>query len=141
MLLSADRPAALWRWANRACIAAGIPFSRCGYVGYCGLVGPLVVPGRTPCLNCFAAKETEQPVPECLEWINERAITPSVAPLNALLANVQAWEIARYCGKLGGVVTLGSTWSFDLVSLRSRLIARHRDVRCCICGNPDEGTT
>jgi len=141
VLFSADRPKALWRWVNQACFDAGVPLSRCGYSGYRGYVGPLVVPGQTACLECFGVEVGHQPIPEPLQWINQQATTPSIAPLNAILANVQAWETVRYLGGLGNAKTLSGMWSFDLLELTARWIPCERNPECPRCGSDDHRRT
>lgn len=53
-LHSFDRPRdQAVRWANEACLRTGVPMTSIGATDKGARVGPTVVPGLTPCLNCI----------------------------------------------------------------------------------------
>lgn len=57
--LCADQPRAIRRWANRVCLAAGIPWVTGGYHGPITSAGAYV-PGKGPCWECLHDQEIEQ---------------------------------------------------------------------------------
>ncbi|MFI7577888.1 HesA/MoeB/ThiF family protein [Micromonospora sp. NPDC049497] len=59
LVLSADRPPALRRWTNRACLATGTPWVDAGYHGPLVQVGTYV-PGTGPCWECVRATDDER---------------------------------------------------------------------------------
>ncbi|WP_328747541.1 ThiF family adenylyltransferase [Streptomyces sp. NBC_00285] len=52
LVLAADRPDAVRRWANRACLAAGLPWVDAGYRGPLVTAG-VYLPGRGACWECL----------------------------------------------------------------------------------------
>ncbi|MFJ4198392.1 ThiF family adenylyltransferase [Streptomyces sviceus] len=52
LVLAADRPDAIRRWANRACLAAGLPWVDAGYRGPLVTAG-VYVPGQGACWECL----------------------------------------------------------------------------------------
>lgn len=52
LVLAADRPDAIRRWTNRACLAAGLPWVDAGYRGPLVTAG-VYVPGRGACWECL----------------------------------------------------------------------------------------
>jgi molybdopterin/thiamine biosynthesis adenylyltransferase len=52
LVLAADRPEALRRWANRACLTAGLPWVDAGYRGPLVTAG-VYVPGQGACWECL----------------------------------------------------------------------------------------
>ncbi|MFI6486421.1 ThiF family adenylyltransferase [Streptomyces sp. NPDC050564] len=56
LVLAADRPDDIRRWANRACLAAGLPWVDAGYRGPLVTAG-VYVPGRGACWECLRAGE------------------------------------------------------------------------------------
>lgn len=107
---------------NRVCFQARIPLV---YGGVSGLKGSVTtaVPGETPCLECFMAKEDRLDKP-----------TPVVAPTVGLIAAIQAMETMRIllqkdpllCGQLLKIDA--ETMTFHRYKLR-----RRKD--CAVCGN------
>ncbi|MFY1576213.1 HesA/MoeB/ThiF family protein [Verrucosispora sp. WMMD703] len=59
LVLAADRPPALRRWTNRACLATGTPWVDAGYHGPLVQVGRYV-PGTGPCWECVRWADAEQ---------------------------------------------------------------------------------
>ncbi|MFI6940203.1 HesA/MoeB/ThiF family protein [Streptomyces sp. NPDC050418] len=59
LLLAADRPPAIRRWANRACLATNTPWVDAGYHGPLVTVG-VHVPGVGACWECHRAGEVER---------------------------------------------------------------------------------
>ncbi|WP_369252294.1 ThiF family adenylyltransferase [Streptomyces sp. R41] len=56
LVLAADRPDDIRRWANRVCLAAGLPWVDAGYRGPLVTAG-VYVPGRGACWECLRAGE------------------------------------------------------------------------------------
>ncbi|MFD2352486.1 ThiF family adenylyltransferase [Nonomuraea ferruginea] len=84
----------------------GVPFVTGGFNQHVGLVGPLVVPGKTGCLSCqersLAARygRTELPTGD-----NPGRVIPSFGPLCQIVAGMLASEVLRYltgAGTAGG---------------------------------------
>jgi hypothetical protein len=59
VLVAADQPADIRRWANRVCLAAGVPWAVAGYRGPLVTVG-VHVPGQGGCWECLRAGEVER---------------------------------------------------------------------------------
>ncbi|KUM91032.1 thiamine biosynthesis protein ThiF [Streptomyces pseudovenezuelae] len=56
LVLAADRPDAIRRWTNRACLAAGLPWVDAGYRGPLVTAG-VYVPGQGACWECLREGE------------------------------------------------------------------------------------
>lgn len=59
LVLAADRPPEIRRWANRVCLAQGVPWVEAGYRGPLAAAGAYV-PGRGACWECLRAAEVER---------------------------------------------------------------------------------
>ncbi|MFD4648913.1 HesA/MoeB/ThiF family protein [Streptomyces sp. NPDC055817] len=59
VLIAADQPADIRLWANRVCLAAGVPWAVAGYRGPLVTVG-IHVPGLGGCWECLRAGEVER---------------------------------------------------------------------------------
>ncbi|MEU9387321.1 ThiF family adenylyltransferase, partial [Streptomyces sp. NPDC048279] len=59
LLLAADRPAVIRRWANQVCLATGTAWAEAGYRGPLVNVG-MFRPGRGACWECLRSAETER---------------------------------------------------------------------------------
>jgi molybdopterin/thiamine biosynthesis adenylyltransferase/SAM-dependent methyltransferase len=91
LVLSADSPADVHAWTDRAATRLRIPYLNVGYVEVFGSVGPFTVPGRTPCWECQIAG-----VPSDGPELNEALQAPSYGPLNALVSSIGANEAIRW---------------------------------------------
>ncbi|MEX3099839.1 MULTISPECIES: ThiF family adenylyltransferase [unclassified Streptomyces] len=56
LVVAADRPVDIWRWANRVCIAARLPWVDAGYRGPLATAG-VYVPGSGACWECLREGE------------------------------------------------------------------------------------
>jgi len=94
LLLSADTPQQVHKWTSDAATALSIPYLSGGYVETYGVVGPFVLPGRSPCFTCNALNGNGQAFSG--RQLNHSLQAPSYGPLNALVASIAANEILRY---------------------------------------------
>jgi molybdopterin/thiamine biosynthesis adenylyltransferase len=123
------------RWVNRACVEAGVPFVTGGFNQHVGLVGPLVVPGKTGCLSCqersLAARygRTELPTGD-----NPGRVIPSFGPLCQIVAGMLASEVLRYLTGAGTPAVEGRSVWLDLLTLTTTTREFHRYDRCGVCG-------
>lgn len=100
IILSADSPTEIHEWINLAAIKYGFAYSNAGYIESFGVVGPMVIPGKTACYECYKNEgdlykflDGNQELPNNL---NERFQAPSYGPLNSMVAAIQANEVIRY---------------------------------------------
>lgn len=89
LVLSADQPPLIRRWANQACLAAGTPWIDGGYRGPRVSVG-LYVPGRGGCWECHrtsdaASRDLRLPADQ-----DEDSVSPRMpwSPANAVTASL-----------------------------------------------------
>ena len=88
-------PHDLPRWVNRACIAAGAPWIGAGQFPPRLRVGPMVIPGRSPCLECQeSAIRREHPLYDELAAWRAKGETPdaSVGPVSGVIGSLLASE-------------------------------------------------
>lgn len=100
IILSADSPAEIHEWINSAAMKHGFTYSNAGYIDSFGAVGPMVIPGKTACYECYKKEgdlykflDDGQELPTNL---NESFQAPSYGPLNSMVAAIQANEVIRY---------------------------------------------
>jgi len=115
---------------NRACIRAGIPYVYGGAVETHGNVST-IIPGETPCLECFNPNLRDEDLPKC-------AVVGVYTPVLGVTASIEASEAVRILmGKkprLAGKLLYidASEMSFDEV-----ILARFEG--CPVCGGSAEG--
>ena len=100
VVVSADSPASLVETVNRVCVAKGLPYSHAGYIESFGVVGPMVIPSRTACYECFretgdVERHGGRP-DEAERQFNGSFQAPSYGPLNQIVAAMQANEVLRH---------------------------------------------
>jgi bacteriocin biosynthesis cyclodehydratase domain-containing protein len=140
VILSADRPAAIHDWVDEVCQKRGIPYINLGYCDGEGVIGPLTVPGKTSCYQCFKPKAQVHPREE---WKGElhrafesRYQAPSFGPLNGLVSSLGVVEVLKHLGGFGQSDSLDTELRVDPLALDIRRIAYKRDKKCWHCGNP-----
>ncbi|MGY1745353.1 ThiF family adenylyltransferase [Blastococcus sp. SYSU D00695] len=103
--------------------------------GQTGVVGPLVVPGRTSCLSCADQhrRDADPSWPALAAQLTAGEAPPSGATVTCLLTAVTAaQQVLAYLDGSGAPATLGATVELrppDLVPVRRRWAA-HPDCRC-----------
>ncbi|MFE9454488.1 HesA/MoeB/ThiF family protein [Streptomyces sp. NPDC006739] len=139
VVLSADTPQDVHRWMNEASVRTGVPYSCAGYLDTTGIVGPLVVPGRTPCLECdyantsLAAYNSGDLEGTDFTEYNRAYQAPSYGPLNALVSATQVNEALRF---LLGLPTrsLGTKLLLDSSEYGVQAERYERNEQCTACG-------
>lgn len=96
LVLSADRPPEIRRWANRACLDAGVPWADAGYRGPLVTVG-VHAPGRGPCWECLRLGEVERRDLRLPPGRTEEAASPRMDwnPVNAVTAGLSGALLAH----------------------------------------------
>ncbi|MEU6799015.1 TOMM precursor leader peptide-binding protein [Nonomuraea wenchangensis] len=122
------------RWVNQACVEAGTPFVTGGFNQHVGLVGPLVVPGKTGCLACqervLAARYGSTALPTA---DNAGRTTPSFGPLCTIVSGMLASEVIRYLTGTGAPAIEGSSVWLDLLTLTATARDFDRLDDCEVC--------
>ncbi|WP_237322579.1 ThiF family adenylyltransferase [Streptomyces sp. JJ36] len=96
LVLAADQPPEIRRWANRACLAAGVSWVDAGYRGPLVTVG-LHVPGRGACWECHHAAEADRRDLRLGPGQDESAASPRMPwnPVNAVTAGLSGSLLAH----------------------------------------------
>ncbi|WP_328562485.1 ThiF family adenylyltransferase [Streptomyces coelicoflavus] len=96
LLLAADRPAAIRRWANQVCLATGTPWAEAGYRGPLVSVG-VFMPGRGACWQCLRDAEVERRDLRLGPGQDEDAASPRMPwnPANAVTAGLSGGLLAH----------------------------------------------
>ncbi|XKK63264.1 ThiF family adenylyltransferase [Streptomyces sp. ARC32] len=96
LLLAADRPAAIRRWANQVCLATGTPWAEAGYRGPLVAVG-VFTPGRGACWQCLRDAEAERRDLRLGPGQDEDAASPRMPwnPANAVTAGLSGGLLAH----------------------------------------------
>jgi bacteriocin biosynthesis cyclodehydratase domain-containing protein len=97
VILSADSPPDVHTWTNDAAFRHGFATSNAGYIESYGVIGPLVLPGRTACYECLRSTgDLQTPGGAAPANLNAEHRAPSFGPLNSLVSAVQANEAIRH---------------------------------------------
>ncbi|MEU9522620.1 ThiF family adenylyltransferase [Streptomyces sp. NPDC048224] len=96
LLLAADRPAEIRRWANRVCLATRTPWAEAGYRGPLVGVG-VFTPGRGACWQCLRDAEVERRDLRLGPGQDEDAASPRMPwnPANAVTAGLSGGLLAH----------------------------------------------
>ncbi|MFI1562537.1 HesA/MoeB/ThiF family protein [Streptomyces sp. NPDC020490] len=96
LLLAADRPAVIRRWANQVCLASGTPWAEAGYRGPLVSVG-VFSPGRGGCWECLRRTEIERRDLRLAPGQDENAASPRMPwnPVNAVTAGLSGSLLAH----------------------------------------------
>lgn len=132
VIFSADKPAEIHGWMNEASFAEGVPFLTAGYIDEIGVVGPLIIPGKTPCLSCM-----DDPVPsshDIFEDVERRLQVPSFGPLNGWVASITANEAIKYLTGYAPIATDGRMVEIDPITLHTKMKGFPRKKDCSHCG-------
>jgi molybdopterin/thiamine biosynthesis adenylyltransferase len=96
LLLAADRPAVIRRWANQVCLASGTAWAEAGYRGPLVSVG-VFTPGRGACWECLRSAEIERRDLRLAPGQDEEAASPRMPwnPVNAVTAGLSGSLLAH----------------------------------------------
>ncbi|WP_051742145.1 HesA/MoeB/ThiF family protein [Streptomyces xylophagus] len=96
LLLAADRPAVIRRWANRVCLDSGMPWAEAGYRGPLVSVG-VFAPGRGACWECLRIAEAERRELRLAPGQDEDVASPRMQwnPANAVTAGLSGGLLAH----------------------------------------------
>lgn|SRR3989338_1419976 len=67
-----------------------------GYNLHLGMVGPIIVPGKTACFDCFLAHQVETNPLKNLKKIKDIEQTGNIGPIAGAIANIQVMEIFKF---------------------------------------------
>lgn len=139
VLTADDPPYELGRWANAACLEAGVPFITGGQLPPVLRAGPLYIPGRTACFACHETALRRRSIAYD-RYVEQARAHPSRAatlgPTSAIVGSLLALEVMHH---LLGVqpATAGTAVTFDIRTLRVRREPVPRDAACPACGGRD----
>lgn len=135
IIISADRPAQIHDWINIVAVEYKIPYLNIGYRDTEGVVGPLTVPGKTSCYQCFKKDNHQKSNKESSQekW-DLKYQAPSFGPLNSLISSLGALEVIKYFTKFGQCESMDTELTFDPVSFKISKVKYHRDLNCHECG-------
>ncbi|MFD3583924.1 HesA/MoeB/ThiF family protein [Streptomyces sp. NPDC058683] len=96
LLLAADRPAVIRRWANQVCLATGTAWAEAGYRGPLVSVG-VFRPGRGACWECLRSAEIERRDLRLAPGQDEEVASPRMPwnPVNAVTAGLSGSLLAH----------------------------------------------
>jgi bacteriocin biosynthesis cyclodehydratase domain-containing protein len=139
---AADWPAHLIsRWVDEACRSVGVPHISASLAPPVGRVGPLIVPGQTPCYRCHeAALRRRSPLYE--EVVAMRSSTSARAansgPALGAISTLLAAEALHHLSGVRKAATLGAAVVLDLRTLHTEREELEPDPDC-ECGAYERG--
>jgi molybdopterin/thiamine biosynthesis adenylyltransferase len=141
LVLGADRPADIRRWANRVCLHTGTPWVEGGYRGPLVTAG-VHVPGDGPCWECQRAAEVERRDLRLGPGQSEDAASPRMPwnPASAVTAGLSGVLVAHAAlALLTGVPRMdpGFRYGLNLMALGDPVLERcPRRPSCPACASP-----
>ncbi|MFI5810851.1 HesA/MoeB/ThiF family protein [Streptomyces sp. NPDC051643] len=144
LVLAADRPDDIRRWANRVCLAAGLPWVDAGYRGPLVTAG-VHVPGRGACWECLRATEVARRDLRLAPGQDEEAASPHLPwnPASAVTAGLSGGLLAHAAlALLTGVPALdpGFRFGMNLMLPGDPVLERSpRRPDCPACGDRPTG--
>lgn len=139
LLLAADRPAVIRRWANGVCLASGTPWAEAGYHGPLVSVG-VFTPGRGACWECLRSAEVERRELRLAPGQDEEVASPRMPwhPVNAVTAGLSGSLLAHAAlALLCGIPPIDPGYRFGLNLMVPGDPVMERSVRrpdCPACG-------
>lgn len=139
LVLGADRPPDIRRWANRVCLALGTAWVEGGYRGPLVTAG-VHVPGQGACWECQRAAEIERRDLRLGPGQSEEAASPRMPwnPASAVTAELSGTLVAHaVLALITGVPRMqpGFRYGVNLMSLGDPVLQRHpRRPDCPACG-------
>jgi molybdopterin/thiamine biosynthesis adenylyltransferase len=146
LLLCADQPSEIRRWANTACLAVGLPWVDGGYRGPLATAG-VHRPGRGACWECQRMGEAERRDLDLPEGADESVASPRMAwsPANAITAGLSGLLVAHAAvALLTGAPRLapGFRYGLNLMAPDDPVYtAFPRRADCPACGSGDAVTS
>nr|WP_257004750.1 ThiF family adenylyltransferase [Streptomyces sp. Tue6028] len=140
LVLAADRPDDIRRWANRVCLAAGLPWADAGYRGPLVTAG-VYVPGRGACWECLRAGEAARRDLRLAPGQDPEVASPRMPwnPASAVTAGLSGGLLAHAAlALLTGVPALepGFRFGINLMLLGDPVLQRTpRHLDCAACGD------
>ncbi|NUS17786.1 MAG: ThiF family adenylyltransferase [Streptomyces sp.] len=139
LLLCADQPPAIRRWANQACLSSGTPWIDGGYRGPLASVG-VYAPGSSACWVCLRMGESERRDLGLAPGQEEEAASPRMPwnPVTAVTAGLSGLLIAHAAtALLTGAPPMepGFRYGINLAALEDPDVERFpRRPDCPACG-------
>ena len=116
LVLAADRPPVIRRWANRVCLDSGTPWAEAGYRGPLVSVG-VFTPGRGACWECLRSAEAERRELRLAPGQDEDVASPRMPwnPASAVTAGLSGGLLAHAAiALLTGVPQVDPGYRFGL---------------------------
>jgi molybdopterin/thiamine biosynthesis adenylyltransferase len=134
---SADSPPEIDNWINDACLVRGVPFVVSGTMEQKGLLGPLVVPFETACVQCSETVEFSRLVGDekrrSVLFYNR--VTPVIGMMVGLIGDLLATEVAAYFTNPERCRLTQGFYLLDFITLRWRYLhTQRRAATCPSCG-------
>ncbi len=123
---------------NRACLGAALPWINHRRLGFEVSIGPLVLPGETPCYKCFELRALSGLIDPAERVHLQTALDR--APLRAgrlpipTGADALALEVILFVSGVNAPTTLGRVLRTSVVSLQSQVHPLLKIPRCPHCG-------
>lgn len=138
VLLSADRPFyAIQKWLNQACLNLNIPLLNVGYSAGEGVMGPLVIPGKSTCLACAGVFNEENYYlqknnNEADEFIKHFK-SPSFSCLNSMISCMASYEIVKFFLGFGECITINHAIGINPLDFSIQKIYCEKKTICKTC--------
>ena len=135
---------AVHHWVNQASLASGSPAMYTEVRAHVGLVGPLVLPGRTACYMCYrmrslanaddfnqAMSYEESLNQQKLPALHQRGVLPALLPY---MASILGLETLKLLLSLAQPALAGNVLEFDALASITSIHPVLQEPACPVCG-------
>jgi molybdopterin/thiamine biosynthesis adenylyltransferase len=122
-----DTPEDATELVNVVCVKRGVPFIAGGFVDYLGVVGPIYLPGRSPCAACWAPRSIKR----------LHGTGASFAPLTTIVSSVMSMYVFKII--VGAADSLADKmYVYDSLESNWHALPLSRTTSCVVCGREPE---
>jgi bacteriocin biosynthesis cyclodehydratase domain-containing protein len=128
-------PYEIARWINTACLSANVPYISAGQFPPRVRIGPMVVPGRSACLECIERHaRNEHPLyAEAVAATPSPSTAASFASASGAAGSLLAMEALHLLTRSSTPASLGAALILDLRLMELSREAVERDPKCLRC--------
>ena len=142
IIAAADGGSSIMAEINRLAIVREQAFISGGYSYDTAVVGPLLHPPETACYYCpdlyLEAPALGTGIVQSVRRLNRIHVAPAIGALTMLATNLATFDILRYLGGFGEVISLGARIGVVPATLAIEKVPWRRHPECPVCGRVSE---
>lgn len=140
LIVASGDSAHICAYLNQYAHRTNIPFLNVCYIQDIACWGPFIIPGKTPCYDCFShtniadnEKDNDNEMAQLVKAINQSYKAPSFGPVNMLSASLATLDVVKFLADFGTIQSLNrrvGVWTHDL---KIEYQHYHQNPNCTCC--------